>query len=188
MRNFNLVARGLNVAPLVHAIARQPALWDQHRLRTEHEGSPHREVSDIWIRFNALADYEASGDRAAVIDQHESVWYPAIDALPEVRPIVFDLAHLVRGERVGRVIITRLAPGARIAPHVDSGSHAAYYDRYQVALACPLGCWFRAGEERLQMQTGDVWWFDNGVEHEVVNDGREDRLAMIVDLHHSGVP
>lgn len=117
-----------------------------------------------------------------IIDAHESANYPALAELPMVRPIVFGLMRHVEGERLGRVLITRLGPGKRIYPHVDGGDHAAYFKRYQVALQCQPGCIFRAGDEQVQMRTGEAWWFDNGQEHEVVNHSADDRLALIVDI------
>ena len=58
----------------------------------------------------------------------------------------------------------------------------SYYKRYQVALQSLPGVVFRAGDEQVQFRTGDVWWFDNGKEHEVFNGSADDRLALIVDI------
>ena len=117
-----------------------------------------------------------------IVDAHESVNYPAMSELPAVRQIVFGLMRQVEGERLGRVLITRLAPGACIYPHADGGDHAAYYKRYQIALQSLPGVMFRAGEETVNMHTGEVWWFDNSIDHEVVNNSADDRISLIVDI------
>lgn len=179
MRNFQLLARESNVVPLLNAIMRQPELWNQNTLRTTHQQSPHTSVDDIWLRFNELPE---AGQEASVVDEHESINYPAMFALPQARPLIFGLMSMVEGERLGRVLITRLAPGKRIAPHVDGGSHAAYYDRYHVVLQSAPGCLFRCGDETIHMQTGECWWFDNSVEHEVINNSADDRIHLIVDV------
>lgn len=179
MRYFQQIARNIDVLPLLHAIERQPELWNQHKLRSTYPGSPHAEVDDIWLRFQTLPP---EGQEAQVIDEHESINYPALFALPQARPIIFDLVRRVEGERLGRVLITRLAPGKSIAPHSDGGNHAAYYDRYHVTLQNYPGSIFRAGNESVFMATGDAWWFDNGQEHEVKNASSDDRITMIVDI------
>jgi hypothetical protein len=184
MRNFHRLAQGMDFGPLVNAITRNPQLWDQNTLRTTHPATPHHQVSDIWVRFNSLDEFEKTGNPEYIIDQHESIWFPAASLLP-VRPLLFDLMRTVEGERLGRVIITRLAPGCAITPHVDSGDHAAYYTRYQLALYSLPGNIFRCGNETVQMKTGEVWYFNNGLEHEVVNNSADDRLALIVDVRHS---
>lgn len=168
--------------PLLDAVVRQPELWNQNRLRTTHPGTPHTEVDDIWLRFNDLAIFEETHEASSVIDEHESINYPGMLKLPQARPIVFDLMRRVEGERLGRVLITRLAPGKKIAPHADGGSHAAYYDRYHVILQNLPGSIFRAGNETVSMKTGEVWYFDNAQEHEVINNSADDRITMIVDI------
>ena len=179
MRNFQQIARA-DVVPLLAAIHRQPELWNANRLRKDYPGSPHSAMDDIWIRFNELGAGPGS-----VIDATEAVWYPAADRLPQVRPILFDLMRRVEGERLGRVVITRLAPGGRIEPHCDQGAPAEYYQRYHVSLACEPGCNFRSGDETVFMQPGTVWWFDNCKEHEVLNYSSDDRMTMIVDIRQS---
>lgn len=179
MRNFQLIGSGLEVLPLLHAVTRQKCLWNANTLRTTHGGSPHAQVDDIWLRFNDLTKAASASD---VMDQHESICYPAWHALPQAHEIIFNLMRYVHGIRLGRVIITRIAPGKRIEPHIDSGDHAAYYERYHVMLQNAPGSIFRAGDEEVCMKMGEVWWFDNQQEHEVVNNSAVDRLTMIVDI------
>lgn len=181
MKNFLRIFDGANVMPLMAAIQRQPALWNQNTLRTQHPGTAHSQVDDIWLRFNVVH----TGDEAAVIDQHESVNYPALDYLPQARPLIFGLMAQVEGERLGRCLITKLRPGKRVLPHVDGGDHAAYYDRYHIVLASRPGNMFRCGDEHVHMRPGEVWWFDNSVEHEVVNNSDDDRVHLIVDIRAS---
>lgn len=176
MRHFLKIAEGLDTFPLVHALTRQADLWNAYNLRTTYPDTPHREVDDILVFFNDLADPEA------VINDREVVPFPAWSRLPQLRPIIFNLMRLTEGVRLGRVIISRMAPGKRIYPHADGGAPATYYERYQIALQSLPGCVFRAGNETVQMRTGDVWWFDNTQEHEVVNNSAADRLALIVDI------
>jgi Aspartyl/Asparaginyl beta-hydroxylase len=188
MRNFLKIAEGLHVMPLLLALQRNPQLWNQYTLRTTHPGTPHAEVEDIWLRFNDVREYERTGDPASIIDGHESVWYEAIHALPQARQHIFGIMGLVEGERLGRVLITKLGPGKRITPHVDGGDHAAYYERFHLMLYCPPEALFRAGDELVYMAPGDLWWFQNAAEHEVWNDSQtEDRITMIVDIKCSTV-
>lgn len=179
MNNFQKLAQGLNVAPLLNAIMRSPELWDRDALRTTYPGTPHSQVGDIWLRFNDISDPNK------VIDDIECINYPAWYDLPQARDIVFGLMRTVEGERLGRVLITRLRPGDKIDPHCDEGAPATYYDRYHVVLNSAPGCLFRAGQEMVNMATGEVWWFDNTLEHEVVNNSVDDRIHMIVDIRAS---
>lgn len=146
--------------------------------------SPHTQVDDIWLRFNDTSLYEGKelSEYAPLMDEHESICYPAWFKLSEVQPIIFDLMRLVNGTRLGRVLITRLAPGKSISAHVDGGSHAAYYERYHCILKNLPGSNFRAAEEVVCMAPGDLYWFDNSQEHEVVNHSSDDRITLIIDI------
>ncbi len=177
MRNFQLLQKGLDVTPLLHAIERQSELWNQNDLRSTYPGTPHTEIDDIWLRFNATPD-----DIPEVMDGHESINYPAMYKLPQAHHFIFGIMAKVDGERLGRVLVTRLKPGGEIAPHVDGGEHAAYYDRYHLVLQGFPGSEFYCGNEQVNMQTGDVWWFDNSVEHRVVNNSADDRIHLVVDV------
>jgi hypothetical protein len=168
--------------PLLSQVQRQPSLWDTHRLRTTHANSPHMAVSDIWVRFNDISEYERTGNVSTIMDQHESIWYPAADKLPAIRPLVSWLMSRIDGIRLGRIIITKLAPGKKIDRHADSGDHAAYYERYHFVLQGLPGSIFNCGDETVQMPTGSVFWFQNQIEHEVINNSADDRVHMIVDI------
>lgn len=184
MRNFLKLASNINVSPLLHSLQIHPELWNQNKLRTTHQESPHTQVDDIWLRFNDISGYQGkeTSEYAPLMDEHESICYPAWDKLIPAQPIIFDLMRMVQGTRLGRVLITRLAPGKVITPHVDGGSHALYYERYHCILKNLPGSNFRAGDEVIQMQAGDLFWFDNSKEHEVINYSAEDRITLIIDI------
>lgn len=182
MRNFLRIAQNTNTMPLLQAVQRQPELWNTEKLRTTHQLSPHTEVEDILLRFNDIDKFRKTENAASILDEHESICHPAWDKLPQARAIVFDLMRYVEGFRLGRVIITRLAPGKKIAPHIDGGSHAEYYERYHCILQNNPGSNFRAGDEQVLMLPGDIWWFDNSIEHEVINNSMDDRITLIIDI------
>lgn len=178
MRNFLQIAGGLDLMPTMIVLQRRPDLWNRDVLRTTFEGTPHGDVDDIWLRFNAdtEAPLKEIGDELEMID------YPAMQELP-LRPVIFDLMRRVEGERLGRIMITRLAPGKRILPHADVlGAYAAYYQRYHVVMQGLPGSLFRTGDETVCMHSGDVWWFDAHKEHEVVNNSADDRIHLLVDI------
>ncbi len=174
-RHFRHLLHSLPVAPLVAALATQPHLFGQHPERTSAPNSPHREATDIWLRYN---DYRNLGP--AFNDPHDSVWYPAWHALPELAPLVFDLMHHVAGERLGGILITKLPPGGLIAPHTDHSWHARYYDKFYIALQNAPGSVFCFPDGDIHAQAGDAYWFDNSVPHSVHNHFGQDRLALIV--------
>lgn len=182
------MAYGLNVTPLNLAIARRPELWKEDTYLRDYPQGPFKEIESIMLRFPVKSVFETEEElqkHASTYDQHESIDYPPYAKLTEARPIVMGLMAQVGGERLGRVMINKIAPGGRIFPHADTPAHAEYYDRFHVVLQSAPGVDFRAGDEHVYMGVGEVWWFDNSKIHEVVNNSAIDRIHMIVDIRTS---
>lgn len=167
-----ILSQTIDTRPLLAELEKYPNLWDQNNLRTTFENTPHSEVSDIWLRFNSM-------DSTNIPDEKEAIDYAAYHMMPIFRKTVMAVLAYVGGERLGRVLITKLPPGGRITPHADQGGSPEYYERFHVPLQG--GGWFRCQEEVVRMKTGDLWWVQNLVEHEVLNDSNQDRLHLIID-------
>jgi hypothetical protein len=134
-------------------------------------------VDDILVFFNRVPD-----NPAEIVDDLQAHPCDAWFALSPVKPMVLDLMRRVSGCQLGRVIITRLAPGKGIDPHVDMGAPATFYQRFHIVLQSLPGCNMRSGGEVIQLSAGEVWWFDNCQEHEVVNNSADDRIVIIADI------
>lgn len=173
MRNF-LQIGSIDPVPTLAALSRDAGLWNENTLRTQHPGTAHAEADDIWLMFNALSDDVANDIQVQP--------YRAWGELTALRSQVLDLMRRVDGVQLGRVIISRLKPGSRILPHVDEGAPANFYSRYQIALQSLPGCNFRIGDETVSMPSGSVWWINNRIEHEVINNSTDDRISCIVDI------
>jgi hypothetical protein len=167
-----------DVRPLVSELSWSSELWNDFDLRTNHPQSPHREMDDIIVRYNARVNF--NGDRQAFNGPHDSVWWDAAERLPSALPIVFDLMRAVQAERLGMVLITRQPAGATCHPHVDNGWHAKHYEKFAVQLASTAGQTFHVGDQSLMTNPGDCFWFDNSQTHWVLNPTDEARMTMIV--------
>jgi len=178
MKNFQFVS-SFDHIPLVQQIARQAALWKADTYLRDYPQGPFGDTETIFLRFPPASVTELEQGQK---DQHECVWMDGALHLPAARPLIFGLMARVEGERLGRVMINKLRPGGRIYPHADTPAHAEYWDRYHLVLQSGPGCNFRCGDEMVNMQTGGVYWFQNAIEHEVINNSSDDRIHMIVDI------
>jgi hypothetical protein len=183
MKHLRLIADGIDVLPLNMQLQRHPELWDVHQERRIAPGSPHAEMSDIWVRYNESEPYRARGDFTGFNDLHIPVWYPAWHKLPALRPIVFGLAARLEAVMIGGILITKIPRGGAIAPHADAGWHPEYFNtKVYVVLQSNPHCSNRVEDESVVMKPGEAWYFDNTKEHEVNNLGADDRITLIVCL------
>jgi len=191
MENFLLLSQGIDTTPLMLAIRRQPELWKEDTYLRDYPQGPFGEIESIMLRFQdrsgkAQQDaLESASNGGPFYDQHESIDYPPYKTLTAARPMIMNLMAYVGGERLGRAMINKIKPGGRILPHVDSFEHAKYWDRFHIVLQSAPGVVFRCGEEKVYMGTGEVWWFQNAVDHEVINNSAEDRIHLVIDIRTS---
>ena len=172
MKNFMHIGE-LDVLPLVSQIHRQPSLWNMHRERKDHPGTPHSQMDDIWIRH--------AESREAFQEPHFAKWYPAYSALPAVRSIIFGLMARMEATHLGGVLITRIPPKGKIEAHTDRGWHPEFYNtKAYVVLRSNPQCVFRVEDERVVMSPGQVWTIDNTKEHSVHNEGDTERMTLII--------
>lgn len=185
MRNFLKIAEGVDVMPLLAAIKRNPDLWKEDTYLRDYPQGPFGDTETIMLRFPVKSVYETQKEAEQHLfthDMHESIDYPAYKLLHEARPLIMGLMNRVGGERLGRVMVNKLKPGGRICPHADTPEHCEYYSRHHIVLESEPGNSFRCGDETVWMKQGEVYWFNNKLEHEVLNSSASDRIQIVVDI------
>lgn len=156
-----------------------PEVWNEIRYRTrEYPNSPHREIDDIWVRYNPLKNFR--GDWSEFNGPHVSEWYPVARKLPSAGILACELAVKTRALALGAVLITRVPPGAQVYPHVDGGWHARHYEKFVIQIASAKGQTFNFEGESLDARPGECYWFDNSAPHWVLNPTSEERISLIV--------
>lgn len=160
----------LDPTEVLWALKQSPELWDQNTARTADPSSPHHGLSDIWARYAAPG---VDGSQA-----HDSVWYDS-GITPSLRAMAARLMSLVRGTKLGGVLLTRIPPGVDCKPHTDPGWHAREYEKVAVQIKSAPGQIFRFDNQSLETKPGDVFWFDNAHTHSVENPTEHERISAI---------
>lgn len=179
MNNFILKADKLNVTYIKNEIEDNENLFNSVPLRTNYKDSPHREVDDILLRGPFIGE---GSDLTYLQNDIQCYTYKAFQYFPETYKAVLDINRFVEGEQIGRVIVTRLKPGASITPHIDEGDAAEMYDRYHLVIQSDEGSEFHIEDQMVNMKEGQLYWVDNNKKHWVNNNGTVDRIHLIVDI------
>lgn len=174
-----------NIEALANKLMAKPELFNKYKQRrlapetVAHLLSPHRECSDIWVRYG---DIDTIGP-SVFIDKHESVWYDVIVDLPEVVDIANYLMLQLGGLQLGGILITKLEPTKKIYQHTDTiGWHPNYYEKFYIPIQTSDGASFDFEDVSISSIPGEVYWFRNDVPHAITNDSHEDRLSLIITL------
>jgi hypothetical protein len=86
-----------------------------------------------------------------------------------------------RNSNLTKIAITKLLPGGFVAPHYDYGGYYISKDRYHLVLS---GDYLYIVDEdtTYRPKVGDVFWFDNKLEHYSINVSKEPRISVIFDM------
>ena len=100
---------------------------------------------------------------------------PTVSALMDTLPLA-----AIKGFSPS-VLFSKLKPGARIYPHTGLLNCRLIC---HLLLVVPTGCGLRVWNERRNVVRGEVWAFDDSINHEAWNDSTDDRIVLIFDVWH----
>ena len=75
------IEENLPIQLILDELAANPDLWDMYEYRSKAANSPHTDVADIWLRYNDINQF-GPANYNNMMQEHDSVWYEAIDRLP----------------------------------------------------------------------------------------------------------
>ena len=113
--------------------------------------------------------------RDGVEDSEWSAGCPTVSTLMDTLPLT-----AINGFSPS-VLFSKLKPGARIDPHTGLLNCRLIC---HLPLVVPAGCGLRVGDERRDVVRGEVWAFDDSINHEAWNNSTEDRIVLIFDVWH----
>jgi Aspartyl/Asparaginyl beta-hydroxylase len=180
---IELIGQGYEVSELVEQL-QNPHVWDLYPARRY---GPHSKLSDCWCRFNAWEHYDPEHPERFV-EEHESVWYPVIDQLPALKPLVFSILTRIGAIKLAGVLITRIPAREICKPHKDRGWHALQHEKIALSLQANERQAFCFEEKELRTRPGDLFTFDNSRMHWVVNDSDEPRMTLIMNVRRALCP
>jgi len=146
----------------------------------KHEWPLHFKTSDFEGSWKSISLRSASGAMNDILAHPEINGYqdtPLLAKTPYIKSIIDSWKCDKEAVR-----LLSLAPGSRIKPHKDYGcSYKSGFFRIHVPLLTNEGVYFTIGDERLQLQEGECWYMDFSATHSIVNEGRSDRVHLIID-------
>ena len=176
---FVQLAAGVDTTPILLELHRNADLWDRNPERRLYPGTPHGQMTDITVRYMPESDLTGLEVRRL---EHRNVFWPAWYRLPSLRPLVFGLMTRVQAVELGSILLTRLPRDGEILPHSDAGNWApAYYHCKAHVMLAGMSV-VTCEDEVATYRQGDIFTFDNLLQHSIRNVGENDRICCIVSM------
>lgn len=154
--------------------------------RRDWPGSPHADVDSICLRGpKAWTPEHAFEDDTNWLVPHEGSDSLSVLHHFTVCALVAEMAR-EHNWNLGRVMLCRLKPGGRIAPHIDEGAYSVAHNRLHFVLQAGRGSLTTVGSQTLNLPPGTVWAFDHQQLHSAHNDDTSPRIHLIVDIRRPG--
>ena len=156
-----------------------PWRFDAGQLAREVEALP----ASYWLDHpSGLA-----GNTAVPLVSVDGAMNHAFDGAMKPTQALLDSAYLHQvvasfGEVVARSRLMRLAPGAKVAEHVDFNYHWVSRVRIHVPIITNPAVTFYCGDESVHMAEGESWLFDSWRRHRVLNESTQTRTHLVIDL------
>jgi len=177
MRPHLELLRHPDVTPLVSQLNANPELWNRQTIRQSYPGSAHADTKCIFIRGPLGFTPELYFNDLGSVDYREEQC-----ALPAAMELVDYVCSMLGVTELGRVLIVKLKAGSAVTPHVDEGRYADHFTRLHIVLTSNPRCVNVTGGRVDHWKPGSVWWFNHKLKHFAINDGKTDRIHMIVDV------
>ena len=173
---FKRIAHGLDVEPLLELLDARPELWDEITTRQTFTKSPHKDTKTIYVRGALkMSPYYVLYDIGAYD-------YPIMEYLKSALvPLMKPILDKLQVKELGRVLIVNLKSTSQVTRHIDQGTYADHYERFHIVLRSNQHCFLTSGNWVLNLEVGEVWWFNNKVLHSAENNGDSDRWHIIFD-------
>ena len=174
---FTRIAMGIDVGPFLSELDAAPEMWLADTSR-QRKVRCQRDTQNIFLRV-ARKPLPPGAHNAN--DVHESRVARSAGRFPQALAFCQRIADQQSGE-LGRATLVALQPGGWVRPHVDAGAYYRVRDRFHLVLKSRGGSPLTAADETVVMQEGELWAFDNKVEHDARNPSDEPRLHLIFDV------
>jgi len=85
------------------------------------------------------------------------------------------------GEVFGRSRLMRLSPGCEVPMHSDTSYHWQKRVRIHIPIITDSDVLFQCENKNIHMEAGDTWIFDAWKYHKVENNGKTNRVHLVID-------
>jgi tetratricopeptide (TPR) repeat protein len=160
--------------------------FDAEAIRSKIENIPDAK----WLEFGREKLFAVHKDTQSVLlvhfedFKHEKPEYQELyfDLENELKPLIDYIADYYQNNGfIVRMLFAKLLAGGKIPQHTDAGYSLLNCHRVHIPIITNDKVVFVVDGEERNMQVGELWEINNGLDHAVENRSDEDRIHLIID-------
>jgi len=109
-------------------------------------------------------------------DMWKALIQPILDEV--ILPFNYDQPHFPR------IMLAKMPPHTKIAPHIDAAKAAQFPHKIHVPLQTNPQTFFFHKHQKYHFEVGQAYEVNNNMEHWVVNEGDTDRIHLIFECYN----
>jgi hypothetical protein len=177
LQHFRRLSTEIDITPFLDEIRQHQHDWLRDTSRQD-KIKVQRETNTIYLR-SAVKPFPPG--IISSNDVHDSQYTKLSSHFPKIVDWLKTIARSMDAT-LGRATLVRLAPNGRVYRHIDHGDYYQRRDRYHLVLHSPSGSLLGCDDEWVRMQPGELWWFNNKLPHEAINESDDWRIHLIFDV------
>ena len=176
MKNIRIIQTGVDVSGILNQLHQHPEDWgSQKNIENTKQQDPTKYTTSADVLQLIMGGVETEDQYVG--NTEICIQTPAYEKHTEI------LSYLGKYfKKIRRCGFLALPVGQIVGTHVDEGTYYLTKDRYHLSIQGKYE--YNVGDERIIVEPGTLFWFNNKLPHSAVNIGDNVRITFVFDVPH----
>jgi hypothetical protein len=176
MKNIRIIETGIDVSKIIEQLEKYPEDWgSQKNIKDTEQLDSNKYTVTVDVLQLIMGGITKEGEYVGNTEICNKT--PAYKNHTEVLKFVFD-----RFKKLRRCAFLSLPVGQIVGTHIDEGTYYLTKNRYHLSIQGKYE--YNVGDERIIVEPGTLFWFNNKLPHSAVNIGDNVRITFVFDVPH----
>jgi len=176
MKNIRIIETGIDVSKILEQLKQYPEDWgSQKNIKDAEQLDSNKYTVTVDVLQLIIGGITKEGEYVGNTEICEKT--PAYEHHTEVLKFVFK-----RFKKLRRCAFLSLPVGQIVGSHIDEGTYYLTKDRYHLSIQGKYE--YNVGDEKIIVESGTFFWFNNKLSHSAKNIGEEPRITFVFDVPH----
>ena len=176
MKNIRIIQTGVDISGILNQLHQSPEDWgSQKNIENAEQQDPSKYTTTTDVLQLVMGGITKEGEYVG--NTEICIKTSAYERHTEILKFVNK-----RFKKLKRCGFLALPVGEIVGSHIDEGTYYLTKDRYHLSIQGKYE--YNVGDERVIVEPGTLFWFNNKLPHSAVNIGDNVRITFVFDVPH----